>query len=197
MSLRSHGQFQTERLLIEPWDTPMIEDPEALCKELSSILDNDVTAFLPPHLLFQPGETKVEEWAKAFAGGSFDFATSKNKISTIRLSSTDTTALTGLLMLRTVPSSQEDDDISTDMHIGYIFGKDHWGKGLATELLKGLVKHLQQAGYQGTLHAGVAHGNPASSRVLEKAGFSAAPATSSGEEHDVDFFIRSFAGKAD
>jgi hypothetical protein len=31
----------------------------------------------------------------------------------------------------------------------------HWGQGLATEVLRGLVDHLRATKFQGTIHAGV------------------------------------------
>ncbi len=52
------------------------------------------------------------------------------------------------------------------VEIGYWFGRSFWGSGFATEALRGFVGHAR-----GPLHAGHFVDNPASGRVLEKAGF--------------------------
>jgi len=52
--------------------------------------------------------------------------------------------------------------------IGYWLGKPHWGNGFATEALEGFVAEAQSLG---ELDAGHFLDNPASGRVLEKAGF--------------------------
>ena len=52
--------------------------------------------------------------------------------------------------------------------IGYWFGRQFWGQGLATEALRGLVG---QADHLGPLQSGHFIDNPASGRVLEKGGF--------------------------
>lgn len=61
-----------------------------------------------------------------------------------------------------------------ELHIGYIIGQAQWGKGLASELILGLCQAARSADIK-TLIGGVARDNPASARVLEKAGFQAAP----------------------
>ena len=51
--------------------------------------------------------------------------------------------------------------------VGYWIGREHWGKGIASRALGLLVEELEER----PLHAVVAAHNPASLRVLEKAGF--------------------------
>lgn len=148
------GTFNTERLSIKPWDeealTSKMRD-NRLLDEISDMLDADMTAFFPEKLWYKEGTMNVAEWAETFGKGS--------TISTVWLG---TGELTGLLMIR------RPEDTNSYMHIGYLFGKAHWGKGLATELLRGLVRNLKTKEYTGMLHAGVVHGNPASARVLKK-----------------------------
>ena len=57
------------------------------------------------------------------------------------------------------------------MSIGYWLGRPYWGKGYATEALRAVVKLAEGLG-QGPVTAGYFIDNPASGRVLEKAGFS-------------------------
>jgi RimJ/RimL family protein N-acetyltransferase len=52
--------------------------------------------------------------------------------------------------------------------VGYWFGRPYWGRGFATEALKGFVSEARQLG---ELQAGHFVDNPASGRVLEKGGF--------------------------
>ncbi|GAB5449166.1 GNAT family N-acetyltransferase [Gymnodinialimonas sp.] len=52
-------------------------------------------------------------------------------------------------------------------HLGYLLAEHAWGKGYATELVRGVAAAIPG----GALRAGVARDNPASIRVLEKAGF--------------------------
>ena len=56
--------------------------------------------------------------------------------------------------------------------IGYMFAQSAWGKWYASELVLGLVATLRAAGFKYAF-GGVADQNPASARVLEKAGFEA------------------------
>ncbi|MES1200821.1 MAG: GNAT family N-acetyltransferase [Pseudomonadota bacterium] len=52
--------------------------------------------------------------------------------------------------------------------VGYWIGRPYWGEGFATEALRGF---LAEATRLGELEAGHFEDNPASGRVLEKAGF--------------------------
>lgn len=54
------------------------------------------------------------------------------------------------------------------VEIGYWIGRPYWGEGFATEALRGFIAEAQSLG---TLVAGHFVDNPASGRVLEKAGF--------------------------
>ena len=51
--------------------------------------------------------------------------------------------------------------------VGYWIGRDHWGKGIATQALAQLLKLIEER----PLYAHAATSNPASVRVLEKCGF--------------------------
>ena len=52
--------------------------------------------------------------------------------------------------------------------VGYWFGRPFWGRGFATEALKGFTFEARKLGQ---LQAGHFVDNPASGRVLEKSGF--------------------------
>jgi RimJ/RimL family protein N-acetyltransferase len=51
--------------------------------------------------------------------------------------------------------------------IGYWLGREHWGRGIATDALREFLELVDERPLQAT----VAHANHASVRVLEKNGF--------------------------
>jgi RimJ/RimL family protein N-acetyltransferase len=57
-------------------------------------------------------------------------------------------------------------------HFGYWLGQPHWGKGIATAAARTLKAHAFEGGRFKRLESPVYEWNPASMRVLEKAGFS-------------------------
>ena len=66
----------------------------------------------------------------------------------------------------------EMDEIDSSCEIGYILGKNYWGRGMMTEALKAVLDFcFTQAGFQ-KVRARYASLNPASGRVMEKAGMS-------------------------
>lgn len=58
-----------------------------------------------------------------------------------------------------------------NIEVGYWIAKPFWGRGLATKVTHMLVDLARSHGHTGVLYAGHAKDNPASGRVLEKAGF--------------------------
>lgn len=57
-----------------------------------------------------------------------------------------------------------------EVEVGYAVAADYWGRGLATEMARGLVAHAEEQGLAG-LVAYTEPANAASRRVLEKVGF--------------------------
>lgn len=57
------------------------------------------------------------------------------------------------------------------LEIGYAIRPDYQGNGFATKAVVLLIAQLKSLGYTGDIEAGYALDNPASGRVLEKAGF--------------------------
>ncbi len=56
--------------------------------------------------------------------------------------------------------------------VGYWIGREHWGRGIATEALRQLITTVE---ITRPLHAEVVRHNKGSQRVLEKCGFSLEP----------------------
>ena len=79
----------------------------------------------------------------------------------------------------------DEDDSSCE--IGYVLGKVYWGNGIMTEALKAVLDFcFTQAGFQ-NVRARYSSLNPASSRVMEKAGMSYLKTITNGVERK-DYF---------
>ena len=145
--------FTTNRLLIEDW-TPHCRDAvrrSSLEDRLRGILTPAVLAPLPPSFqLDQSGD--VSGW--------IDARGAESEVALIRHQ--DDRAILGLLILARF------DGEPPDIHIGYLFAEESWGRGYAPEMLRGLAEILDRPA---RLLAGVEADNAASARVLEKAGF--------------------------
>lgn len=57
------------------------------------------------------------------------------------------------------------------LRLGYAYARDQWGKGYATEALLTVMDWASRRAASGYITADVFHDNPASARVLTKAGF--------------------------
>jgi len=143
--------FETVRLRVR--DRSAGPSADRLRADLTALLVPEVLAPLPPGLAFQDGDSPAA-WLDAL-----------ERQAMVKLVVSQAGAVVGLLILA------DPDGDGRAAHLGYLFRPDVWGRGLATELIEGLI--IAARGYTGlvTLYAGVAPGNPGSSRVLEKAGF--------------------------
>ncbi len=65
----------------------------------------------------------------------------------------------------------QDDVHRRSAEIGYWLGREYWGRGIATEALKALTEHAFANFDLCRIYAMVFAWNPASSKVLEKAGY--------------------------
>ena len=79
---------------------------------------------------------------------------------------------------------------SLDLRLGYLLAEMVWGRGLGSELIKGLVVWCQKSGGINSLTGGVEADNGASIRVLEKNGF--VREQSDPARHDMVFMRRKF-----
>ena len=64
-------------------------------------------------------------------------------------------------------SLEEDDDLD----LGFWIGRDHWGKGYATEAAMGLIQYVKEEANFKQITACYIKGNMGSSNVLRKLGF--------------------------
>jgi len=80
---------------------------------------------------------------------------------------------------------------SGDTHIGYLLAESYWGKGYATEILKGLIDFIESEDQVTRLIAGVATENVVSIKLLQKLGF----IHSSTEDNGTMFYEYRFSQK--
>lgn len=148
------ASFHTDRLTLCHWrdalDHPQRRDQ--LEHDLLPILTPTVLAHLPPSLQTQQTPSAINQWVTARA--------QESDVYTISESAKD--QLIGLLILA---APEQPDHI----HLGYLLAEPAWGRGYASEILQGLVAQFAHQTVQ--LTGGVGRDNPASARVLEKAGF--------------------------
>jgi RimJ/RimL family protein N-acetyltransferase len=65
----------------------------------------------------------------------------------------------------------KEDVFSVSTELGYWLSEAHWGKGIMTKVVKSLARHAFNDLKKERVYANVYDYNPASRRVLEKAGF--------------------------
>jgi RimJ/RimL family protein N-acetyltransferase len=79
----------------------------------------------------------------------------------------ETTALQTVLFRGSVAGNVVSWEQAGERNVGYWFGKEYWGQGIATAALSQFLQHVKTR----PLHAHVAKHNLASIRVLQKCGF--------------------------
>ncbi len=162
--------FATRRLRVEPLDTALAEPARRpkLMASLAALLSEPVTRHLPESMTPGNGPDAIDNWIAAHTRDSTLWL----------LTSRQDGDLIGLLLL----APEDPSDKAADIHIGYMIAEPFWGKGLATELVSGLVKALSGT-CRGRLLGGVAVDNPASAKVLEKTGFTQSATLSTPDTH--------------
>lgn len=159
-NLRIRCHFTTNRLSVNSWGEMFIseEQQEELLHSVIHILSKKVTKHLPPDWQDLDDREKASIWINDRNEESDAF--------TIKL--TDTNEIVGLLLLTEIG----DQTTLADLRLGFFLSEQFWGKGIASELISGLVEWCRQDGGVRSIAGGVEDENVASARVLEKNGFS-------------------------
>ena len=145
---------------VRDWTADLIES-DRLMAELQTILSPEVLAPLPPSMQMTNGG--VRDWISALERQAQCLVIRREE------------QMIGLLIL----ADTGDAEIPT-LHIGYLLGEAEWGQGFTSELVRGLIEVVSLR-RPIRLVACVARDNPASARVLLKAGFASDPGLSSEE----------------
>ncbi len=153
---QADNSFETLRLRVVEWHGVEHTDGLSLPRIVQNLLTEVVTAPLPDAWHGPYSESRAQAWIRdRDAEGSTHLVVSQDSESV------------GLLLLY---ESEKSKSPGHELRVGYLIAEPHWGKGYATELLRGLVQWAESQSY-GSIVAGVAADNAPSQRVLEKTGF--------------------------
>lgn len=144
--------IQTERLLLRQFT---IDDAEAMYENWAK--DPEVTKFLrwQPHANLEVTRALLRDWVSSYEDPSYYSWMIVLKDGNVPIGSI------GILDVSEIDESAE---------IGYCMGKAWWGKGLMTEALKAVLQFgFAEVGFN-RLEAYHSVNNPASGRVMQKAG---------------------------
>lgn len=157
-------RFGSERLDVMPWHTAPVDD---LARFVARLLTPAVTAALPAEWRGPYDAERAAAWIE-----------DRDAESTVLLAvERSSAAPLGLLIV-----TAEGDIRAHDLRIGYLLAEAGWGRGLATELIGGLVAWCRAVGTVRSLSGGVEPGNAASVRLLERHGFEAVGAGAGREQ---------------
>jgi len=145
--------FETARLSVADWHAQS-DDTDSLIQVVRDMLAPGVTEQLP------------ESWRGPYSvERAVNWVHDRDDEGTQLLArSSDTLEPVALLLLH-----EEAAAARTAVRVGYLVAEQQWGKGFASELLGGLIDWARASGVT-SIVAGVARGNGASIRVLEKCG---------------------------
>ncbi len=162
--------FETGRLSVQAF-VPLGQDgqmPAALAGELRKVLTPRCLQHLPGHMQLGPApdDGEIGDWVRD--------RLSESQLLVIRDRSGGD--LLGLLILAAFGGAAQ-----RVVHIGYLLSEACWGQGYGSECIHGLVAEMCRIGVSVLLMAGVGHDNPASARILLKAGFTRDAARSTAD----------------
>ena len=151
--------FETERLQAAEWHSLLPGDcrSSGLGRFVQELLTESATAFLPSKWAGQYSLARARAWIA-----------DRDREGTVLLAvDRDTQEYAGVIILSRVENQRAK---GAEVNVGYIVAEAYRGRGLATELLVGLVGWSREW-TGGFLSGGVSPSNTSSIRVLEKAGF--------------------------
>lgn len=157
-------RYETARLEVGSWhEVPLLSPDARLADVIAAMLTERVTASLPPGWQGRYDTTRAQRWIdERDAECTALLAVGKDSGEPVAV----------VLLFA---------ESATALRLGYLLNEPAWGKGFASELITGLISWCQTAGID-SVTGGVARDNPASARVLEKAGFRALPSDVEHEE---------------
>ena len=157
--------LQTDRLILRRF---VESDAEAMFENWASSAENLVYVTWDPHPDVEVTRNSIRNWVASY--------TNPNYYKWAICLKEDPDYVIGDI------SIIEMDEIDSSCEIGYILGKNYWGRGMMTEALKAVLDFcFTQAGFQ-KVRARYASLNLASGRVMEKAGMSYLKTIANGVE---------------
>ena len=163
-------EYETTRLSIGGWHgmqlPPSVDLPGVVCK----VLTDAVTRSLPPSWHGPYSRARARAWIDERD------AESATLLALDRASGEPV----GFVILSEHSVGDEHDRV--DLRLGYLLAESAWGRGLASELVEGLVRWCRSQPSILSITGGVAGDNIASARVLTKNGFTAIGPVHDGEQ---------------
>jgi len=157
--LNQNCLFSTNRVSIHNWK--YIESQTELknyrTESVLKIMTPSVTKALPDSWQNLDTIDKAKNWIVERKGDSHFYA----------ITLTETSEIIGFLFLYISNETKE----SNELRLGYLLIESIWGKGIGSELVKGLVKMCSDSKMINSISGGVEKDNVGSIKVLEKNGF--------------------------
>ncbi len=154
-------EYETSRLWVGDWHLVRLQPERGLAAAVSEILTPETTRSLPPQWRGSYTLERARAW----------IAERDEESPTLLVTGREAGKPLGLVVLFELPA--EDEAEVVDLRLGYVLNESVWGRGLATELVSGLVSWCRPRNSIRSLAGGVAVDNAASARVLTKNGFRA------------------------
>ena len=157
--------LQTNRLVLRRF---VESDAEAMFQNWASSAENLTYVTWAPHLNVEQTRNSIRNWVTSYTNPNYyKWA--------ICLKDNPEQVIGDISII-------EVNETDSSCEIGYILGKTYWGRGMMTEALKAVLDFcFTQAGFQ-KVRARYASLNPASGRVMEKAGMTYLKTIANGVE---------------
>lgn len=151
--------FNTQRLSVGSWtnQTKANDSDKRFIDKVIEILTPNVVKALPAGWQDINTKDKAAQWIQ-------DRASESHFLSIQSLQSDETI---GFMFLYGFDS----DSNMQDLRFGYLLSEKVWGRGLATEVIQGLIKWCKESENIRSISGGVERDNLGSIKVLEKSGF--------------------------
>ncbi len=160
------SSFTTDRLIVSEWRLLAVSDKE-MANAVSAILTPKVNQSLPEDWRGEYTEYRAAKWLEDL----------DQEAAILLVLDRPTNNAIGLMILFESDEKQS----ARSIRIGYMLAENVWGKGYATELLRGLVGWCRTMEISSII-GGVERDNIASQRVMEKNGFVVLPNVRGHEE---------------
>ncbi len=173
--------FATPRLVVSEWHSLPAEAwaPQELANILTSVLTPRVTRSLPEAWQGAYTVERAQEWIRE-----------RDREGTTLLAVERSSRLpVGLIILFEIDHGLAR---GTEIRLGYVLAESAWGRGLASELVRGFVEWCRKADVA-SIVGGVDRDNDPSRRVLENNGFLRHPRTEDGAEQLFELRLRGSA----
>ena len=151
--------FKTNRVSILNWNfiESQTEFKNSTADSVLKIMTPNVTKALPDDWQKLDTTKKANNW----------IVERKKDSNFYSITITETNEIIGFLFLYENNEIKE----SNELRLGYLLTESIWGKGIGSELIKGLVKYCNDSKITKSISGGVEKNNIGSIKVLEKNGF--------------------------